>query len=152
MEISNDTHAVVEYLESYANTSLRKKNDMLAILELAALSLNADVVAHLSFHGAAVWRVFSVMRKQQPGSEGFVKLEQEFTASLNEMRVGLLAVTEHADEEISKRFHDVYLGMSGGVARNLTDLAHDFSRFKELQNAGRRGEIAEGDADSATAQ
>ncbi|MFM8437329.1 MAG: hypothetical protein ACKOAX_02540 [Candidatus Kapaibacterium sp.] len=138
MNISEDTLAVVDYLETSTNTSLRKKNDMLAILELAALSLDADVVAHLGFHGAAVWRIFSVMRKSQPGSESFVKLEQEFAASLNEMRVGLLAVMEQADEEITGRFHDVYLGMSGGVARNLTDLAHDFSRFKEMQNAVRR--------------
>jgi predicted ATP-dependent serine protease len=81
------------------------------------------------------------MRKTQPGSESFVKLEQEFSVSLNEMRVGLLAVLEHANEEISQRFSDVYLGMSGGVAKNLTDLAHDFSQFKDLQNAGRRGDV-----------
>jgi hypothetical protein len=31
--------------------------------------------------------------------------------------------------------------MSGGVAKNLTDLAHDFSQFKDLQNAGRRGDV-----------
>jgi hypothetical protein len=141
MEISEDTYTVVEYLERFSNNSLRKKNDMLAILELASITLNADVISHMSFHGSAVWRIFSVMRKTQPGSESFVKLEQEFSVSLNEMRVGLLAVLEHANEEISQRFSDVYLGMSGGVAKNLTDLAHDFSQFKDLQNAGRRGDV-----------
>ena len=141
MDISQDTYTVVEFLDEFSQGSLRKKNDMQVILELASASFNTEVVTHLSFHGSSVWRIFSVMRKTQPGSESFVKLEQEFSSSLNEIRVGLLALLDNADPDISQRFHDIYLGMSGGVARNLTDLAHDLSRFKELQNAGKRGDL-----------
>ncbi len=138
MTLSEDTIAVIDYLDQYSQGSLRKKNDVAVLLELAALQLNADIIAELSFHGSAMWRVFSVMRKSSPGSEGFMQLETEFANAMNILREHILLLSGDAEEEIQTRFHDTYLHVQPGAIRNLCDLAHDLSHFKELQNSMRR--------------
>ena len=138
MIISDDTRAVVDYLNQYCENNLRKRNDVESIFEIAANSNDDVLITHLSFHSSVVWKVFGVMKKESPGSDSFRQLESEFATSLNEMRTALLAISQAGDDELSKRFHDIYLGMGGGVMRNLTDLAHDFTRFKEMQNELRR--------------
>ncbi len=140
MIISEDTQAVVEYLDQYCQNNLRKKNDISTILELAAQQLNAELVVDLSFHGSAMWKVFGVMRKSTPGSEGFALLEEEFANAMNSIRTHLLAVSQSADDEVKQRFHEVYLDVHAGAIRNLCDLAHDLAQFKELQNHLKRGE------------
>ncbi|MBL7974003.1 MAG: hypothetical protein JNJ85_03770 [Candidatus Kapabacteria bacterium] len=138
MEISNDTQAVIEYLDNYSGNNLRKKNDMATIFELAATKDSAEIINTIVFSGTSLWKVFGVLRKQTPQSEGYKQLENEFAASMNELRSNLSVLVEETEEEILQRFHDIYLSMNSGVIRNLTDLAHDLSQFKELQNEMKR--------------
>ncbi|MBL7999782.1 MAG: hypothetical protein JNL32_14245 [Candidatus Kapabacteria bacterium] len=139
MTIQNDTAAVVEYIDTQSGGNLRKKNDLATLLELAAQQGNADVIARLAFDGTSLWNVFGILRKQTPQSEGYKQLEAEFASSLASFREGIASLMENADEGVLLRFHDIYLALGGGVIRNLTDLAHDFAKFKELQNTLRRG-------------
>ncbi len=140
MIISEDTLAVVEYLDAFSEQSLRKKNDVSALLEIAAQQLDDERIIGLSFHGSALWKVFSLMRKSTPGSDGFAKLETEFAASMNHMREHIMALSEFSDDETRQRFYDVYLHVHTGSIRNICDLAHDFHHFKELQNRLKHGE------------
>lgn len=138
MIISDDTQAVVEYLDQYSGNNLRKKNDMATILELAAISGDAEAMTSIIFAGTSLWKVFGVLRKQTPQTEGYKQLEGEFATSMNALRSELAALIEPADEDTLQRFHDIYLSMSGGVIRNLTDVAHDLALFKEMQNGMKR--------------
>jgi len=138
MEISNDVQAVIEYLNQYSGNNLRKKNDMATILELAATKDTPEIINTIVFSGTSLWKVFSVLRKQTPQSEGYKQLEAEFAASMNALRSDLAVVVEETDEDTLQRFDDIYLSMNSGVIRNLTDLAHDLSLFKELQNEMKR--------------
>ena len=38
-----------------------------------------------------------------------------------------------ANDEVLRRFDDIYFGMSQGVMRNLVDLSHDLAKIKDLQ-------------------
>jgi hypothetical protein len=138
MTISEDTLAVVEYLNEYSNNSLRKGNDVEVILELAAQSGDADIINNIVFAGSSLWKLFGVMKKTSPSSDGYNKLEEEFASSMNALRSELASLAEQAPEEVLLRFDTTYFGMSQGVVRNLTDLSHDLSRFKEMQNEARR--------------
>jgi hypothetical protein len=45
---------------------------------------------------------------------------------------------EEAPAEVQQRFQETYLRLAEGAVRNLVDLAHDLSWFKQLQNDMRR--------------
>lgn len=139
MNLSEDTLAVVEYLDQYCKGNLRKKNDIGVVLELAATADDAEIVHNIVFAGTSLWKVFTLLRKQTPQSEGFKQLEDEFASAMNALRSQLAALIEQAPDEVVLRFHDTYLGMGSGIIRNLTDLAHDMANFKELQNDMKRG-------------
>ena len=138
MEISEDTLAVVEYLDTYSGSTLRKRNDIEVILELAAFNNDADLMHSILFSGSSLWRLFNLIRKAAPASEGYTKLEEEFASAINTLRSELASLTEHAPDEVLLRFDTTYFGINQGVMRNLTDLSHDLSKFKEMQNEAKR--------------
>lgn len=131
---SPQTLAVIEHLDTLTGGNLRKKNDLSTILELCFIANNPELMNSIIFSGTALWKLFSVLKKQTPQSEGYKQLEHEFALALNELRANLTDAVENADSNTVQRFTDLYLGMTGGIIRNLTDLAYDLAKFKEMQN------------------
>ena len=133
MIISADTEHVIAVLEEHSEGGLRKKNDMAVILEIAATHDEADLVMSIIRTGTGMWKVYSTLRRLQPGAEGYPQLEREFATQMNTLRQALADLSNHADDDTLKRFDDTYFGMTTGVIRNLVDLAHDLSKLKALQ-------------------
>lgn len=133
MIISEDTKAVVDYLNQYTNGNLRKKNDFESILEVCANYDNADTLNRLVFSGKSLWNIYSKMRKVNPNAEGIELLQKETERLCNEMSEFLREISEFADFELKSRFEDVYLARTRGAVKNLIDLAHDLAKFKDLQ-------------------
>ena len=126
MQLSDDTRAVIEFLEASIEGGLRKQNDVATILELGATLGDADLFNQISRTGTATWKVYSTLRRVQPGDEGFRQLEEEFAIQMNGLREHLATLVNNAD--------DVYFGMTQGVIRNIVDLSHDLAKIKALQN------------------
>ena len=133
MQLSNDTESVLTVLDEAVEGGLRKRNDVGTLLELAASADNADSFNQLTLTGTGLWKVYGVLKRIQPGSEGYPQMEQEFGNLLNELRELMAALTDKADDETLKRFDEIYFGMTQGVVRNLVDLSHDLARIKDLQ-------------------
>jgi hypothetical protein len=133
MQLSEDTLSVLDFLHEAVEGGLRKRNDVGVLLELGALTGDADLFNTITTTGTAVWKVYGTLRRQTPGAEGYRQLEQEFGLQLNALREQLAEMMHHADDETLKRFDDIYFGMSQGVIRNLVDLGHDLARIKDLQ-------------------
>lgn len=134
MQLSDDTRAVIEFLEASIEGGLRKQNDIATILELGATLGDADLFNQISRTGTATWKVYSTLRRVQPGDEGFRQLEEEFAIQMNGLREHLATLVNNADDETLRRFDDVYFGMTQGVIRNIVDLSHDLAKIKALQN------------------
>jgi len=134
MQLSEDTLAVLEFLDSTVEGGLRKRNDIGTILELGASHGEADLFNAISRTGTGMFKVYSTLRKLQQGAEGFEQLEREFALQMNLLREQLATLVQHADDETALRFDDIYFGMTQGVIRNLVDLAHDLAKIKGLQN------------------
>ena len=134
MQLSDDTRAVVEFLEASIEGGLRKQNDVATILELGATLGDADLFNQISRTGTATWKVYSTLRRVQPGDEGFRQLEEEFAIQMNGLREHLATLVNNADDETLRRFDEVYFGMTQGVIRNIVDLSHDLAKIKALQN------------------
>lgn len=136
MQLSEDTRAVLEFLDSTIEGGLRKRNDIGVILELGATHGEADLFNAISRTGTGMFKVYSTLRKVQQGADGFEQLEREFALQMNLLREQLATLAQFADDETALRFDDIYFGMTQGVIRNLVDLAHDLAKIKGLQNDG----------------
>ncbi len=137
MELSPDTLAVLDYLNTAVEGGLRKKNDIGTLLELGASHDEHELFNTLTQTGKGLWNVYGILRRTTPGSEGYTVLEREFGTLLNDIREQLATLVNHLDDEALKRYDDVYFGMTQGVVRNLVDLAHDLAKVKDLQNERR---------------
>ncbi len=133
MQLSDDTLAVIEFLEASIEGGLRKRNDVANILELGASSGDADLFNQISRTGTATWKVYSTLRRVQPGDEGYRQLEEEFALQMNALREHLATLVTNADDDTLRRFDEVYFGMTQGVIRNIVDLSHDLAKIKALQ-------------------
>ena len=133
MQLSDDTQAVIEFLEASIEGGLRKRNDVATILELGASLGDADLFNQISRTGTATWKVYSTLRRVQPGDEGYRQLEEEFALQMNALREHLATLVNNADDETLRRFDDVYFVMTQGVIRNIVDLSHDLAKIKALQ-------------------
>jgi hypothetical protein len=133
MELSDDTRAVLDYLNGLVEGGLRKRNDIGTILELGATHNEADLVNELIRSGTATWKVYSTLRRVNPGDQGYRQLEEEFALQMNTLREQLASLARHADDATLQRFDDVYFGMTQGVIRNIVDLGHDLARINEAR-------------------
>ena len=133
MTLSQDTESVLSVLDEAVEGGLRKRNDVGTLLELAASANEADAFNKLTQVGTGLWKVYGVLRRIEPGSEGYPQMEKEFGNLLNELRELMATITDPADDETLKRFDEIYFGMTQGVVRNLVDLGHDLARIKDLQ-------------------
>ena len=133
MKLSEDTEAVLSILDEAVEGGLRKRNDVGVLLEMAAITNDHEKFNLLTLTGTGLWKVYAVLRRLEPGSEGYPQMEREFGSLLNELRELMAALTQQADDDLLKRFDDIYFGMTQGVIRNLVDLSHDLARIKELQ-------------------
>jgi len=134
MQLSEDTLAVLEYLNTTIEGGLRKRNDVGTILELGATFGVAEHFNNISRTGTATWKVYSTLRRVKQGDEGFRQLEEEFALQMNALREQLATLMHNADDETLKRFDEIYFGMTQGVIRNIVDLSHDLAKIKSLQS------------------
>lgn len=139
MQLSPETSHVLTYLDEKSGQGLRKRNDVGALLELAAESDAAETVNDLAFHGSFLFKVYQTLKKSTPGSEGFVALEREFAAAVETVREKIAALLVGADEEQVERFNSQYYAMTQGSLRNVVDLAHDLGVLKSVQNEQKYG-------------
>ena len=133
MDLSPDTESVINALNDALEGGLRKRNDVASILEMGASFDEHELFNKITQTGTALWKVYKTLRRQKVGADGYQLLEKEFGNQLNALREQLASMVDHADDDTVRRFDEIYFGMSQGVIRNLTDLAHDLAHIKDLQ-------------------
>ncbi|HVK38813.1 MAG TPA: hypothetical protein VNA88_09800 [Candidatus Kapabacteria bacterium] len=147
MHLSAETEHVLAYLDEKSGQGLRKRNDIGALLELAAESDAAETINDLAFHGSFLFKVYQTLKKAAPGSDSFAMLEKEFTTAVEHVRQQMARLLVDADEEHVERFNGQYYVMTQGSLRNVVDLAHDLGVLKAVQNEQKYGAPdAEGEA------
>ncbi|MFY8000886.1 MAG: hypothetical protein ACOVSW_19995 [Candidatus Kapaibacteriota bacterium] len=139
MPISEQTQSVIAYFDTYSGFTLRKKNDLSEILDIAATSGDAENFNATVFTGKIVWNLYSQLRKITSGDTAYANIEQEFANAVNALReYVLLFANLSEDAAVKQRFQEVYLDVNQGTMRNLVDFAHDLARFKDMQSDAQR--------------
>ncbi len=136
MNLSDDTQKVIQFLE-YLGVQLRKKNDFALILEISATYNLIDELTKLIFSSASVWNLSKTLKKVA-GNPNALLLENELHKGIEELLNSLREIIDSAEVEYVKRFQNIYFQNTDGAIRNLIDLAHDFSAFKDIQNQSKK--------------
>ena len=147
MSEQSDIDNILNYLDSKSGQGLRKRNDMETLLELAAEADAHEELNALAFNGAFLYNLYGTLRKASPGSEGFKKLEQEFTTAVETIRNLMAKLLVEAGEDQVHRFDQHYYQMTQGSLRNVIDLAHDLGVLKAVQNEQKYSSGEEGEAE-----
>ena len=140
MNLSEDTSRVIEAIEQYSESGLRKKNDFGVILELsAAYEGGFETFQSLMFIGKQLWNVSNTIKKADPNKEGIELLQKEFAILLENFKDKMNVVYPFLSPELQSRWVVVYFEMTKGCVLNLVDLAHDFSKMKDFQKKIKEG-------------
>ena len=134
MEHSTDTKNVLDFLEEFSTSGLRKRNDLGLLFELTAMRNAHEEMNNLLFHGTHLFNIYHTLRRTTSHSEGFKNLEQEFIEGTERFRDMIAKALVEAEEIHIERFETTYYTMSQGSLRNLIDLAHDLRIAKQVQN------------------
>ena len=134
MEHSTDTKNVLDFLEEFSTSGLRKRNDLGLLFELTALRNAHEEMNALLFHGTHLFNIYHTLRHATSDSEGLKHLEKEFTEGAERFRDLIAKALIEADDTHIKRFETTYYAMTQGSLRNLIDLAHDLRVAKQVQN------------------
>lgn len=138
MQISNDTLAFIEIVDEYAGGELRKKNDLALCFEVGATYGGAEELGNLIFEGKILWNLFRKIKSSTNEDAGIEQVRREFESSLNRFKDYLSSVFEKLRGEDRQRFEDVYFQFTRGSVLNITDLAHDLAKVKDLQITQKR--------------
>lgn len=133
MEISQDTLLVIEALNNFSENTLRKKNDLTIILELAATYNLDKELSEFIFTGKVLWNLFKTIKRPNNDQESMSGVQKEFEVSLESIRALLIKFQTLSDNKFQKRLQDTYLEMTKGCVLNIVDLCHDFGKFKDMQ-------------------
>ncbi len=136
MNLSEDTKQILQFIE-YLGIQLRKKNDFAIILELSATYGYIDDITKLIFASASVWNLSQISKKLRNNDNAYL-LEKELNKSIVEMLNPIREIIIFSDKQTKERFDRIYFAETDGAIKNIIDLAHDFSTFKDLQNQNKR--------------
>ena len=146
MDLSDDTRNVLDFLESFSEQGLRKRNDLGLLFELSADRGAHNEMNDLLFHGTHLYNLFHTLRKATASSQGYENLEKEFSDSVERVRDHVAKALLEAEQVHIERFEVTYYSMTQGSLRNLIDLAHDLSVAKRIQNDNKYEQKNEGDS------
>lgn len=139
MKLSEDTLQVLEFLDNFSEGSIRKRNDIALLLEVAATYNLPEIFNQLVFTGKSVWNLSRKIKKIDPNQEGADLVRHEFSKQLEEQkRLLAMLVNQSEENEIIERFDTIYFVITQGAVKNLTDLAHDLAVFKDLQSQSKK--------------
>lgn len=136
MLISKDTKRVIDYLNDFSESNLRKKADLAVLLELGAQKNDSEGINRVIFSGKSLYRLY----KSAAGTPAQEQTAKELIRLTSETRLLLAELTSEADEDVKKRFEKVYMAETNGALLNLVDLSHDLSCLKDLQTESRKSQ------------
>lgn len=133
MKISDDTKQILEFLDYTSSGTLRKRNDLGAILEVLATHNQPELANEIIFYGSALWGSYQIYKRNDKTIDT-TKLKNEIENLFDKIANLLERVVEiFEDKNIIDRFYQVYLQYDTGAKMNIIDLCYDLNELKKVQ-------------------
>ena len=135
MELSKDTRSFIDFLEEQYDGSLRKKDDVGVLFEIAASYEGHEELQNLIFKSKVIWNLFNTIQRNDPSTEGIEKVQTEFENSIEYFKSVLSEFNEPLRQnDLVEQFTNDYHQLSKTSVLNIVALAHDLSIIKDLQS------------------
>ncbi len=133
MNISEAVSEFIEVLDAYSDSTLKEKENLKTLIQLAGDNKNHASIGDLSFHGKYLWRLYHTFQKEPTDSDKYEKLELEFMKTVSEFGEKIQSVIAAAPDDIVTLFQNHFFAMSHESLHHLLSLAHDFYYLKNWE-------------------
>jgi hypothetical protein len=93
---------------------------------LSTLPSDSDVLYELTFHASFAKKIFTVLRREGPSTQGYERMQQSFLESLEKIRLQL---------ELIENYHEIptseFLSNTQGSNARLVRLIDDLTLYKD---------------------
>ncbi len=139
MILSTQTKELLSKINETSGDSLQRAMDLGALLEISFLHNKTTILNDIAFHAKFLAKTFELMKRIGKDGEGYDKLYNEFSASLEKFRQMILQILENAPNDVKALFTSQYLSLSTIAMERLMQLIHDLSWYKnyliDIRNA-----------------
>lgn len=116
MEIGKDIEQLLELMAEYSENTLRKPQDLAAILEIAAQLLKQIALTLCFLYSSSLWNLYKTAQRQTQNKE---ILQREIARKVNELSQAIAQIAATIDDEyIISRFEQLYYGNEQGSIMN----------------------------------
>jgi len=130
MLFSNTTVELLASLDALSKNALVSRNDLGILIELAVLHNQSTVLGELGFAAKFVSKTFGIMRRIGKDGEGYDRVSNEFSQTLEKAKVLLGVLLENAPHATREHFTTIYLGVSHESLQQLLLLCNDLAWYK----------------------
>jgi hypothetical protein len=130
MEIREDTMLFVNAVKSFSGGKMTKTDHVAQLIQLSNESGKEQVFDDLIFHAKFLSKLFTVMKRTEPGSEAFPKLQSEFKEAIEKVGTLIRTLVKEAPEGIKQDFISQYFEMSHQCLNNLIQFSYDLGWVK----------------------
>jgi hypothetical protein len=130
MQFSKTTVELLASLDTLSNHRLTSRNDLGVLIELAALHNQSSVLRELSFVAKFVSKAFGIMQRIGRDGEGYDRVSNEFTETMNKTKTLLSLLLKNASHATRQHFTTTYLTMTPESLQRLLLLCNDLGWHK----------------------
>lgn len=130
MQHSKPTVNLLASLDAFSDHKLTRRDDLGALIELAALHNRQELLNELSFLAKFISKTHGIMQRIGMQGEGYDKLSREFTAAIKKSTSLMVSVLSDAQAIERQRFASRYLALTPASLQDLLALCYDLSWYK----------------------
>jgi hypothetical protein len=130
MQLSAPTLKLLNDVDGFSGSKLRRREDLGFLFELAHVSNAEDALADLSFQAKFLSRTFGILQRIGRGAEGADRLTGECERAIIAVREALRILVAGAPEGDRTQFSTRYLADSPEALQELLHLSYDLSWHK----------------------
>ena len=139
MNFSDNTKTLLDAVESTSGKPLPHREHVGLLIECAVRKQAMTTLDELSFQAKFVHRTFAIMQRIGPNAEGYDKLSTEVGESVEKSKVMINELLSASDEASRKEFESVFFAMAPSAFRELHELFHALSWYKNYLIDTRKG-------------
>ena len=128
--IRHDTAQLLDAVEQHAGHTLRYRNQILVLLELSTARRQERLFEDLIFVSKFLWNSYNLMRRTEPGTDGYPNLAAEFRDSMEKFTTLVKTLIKEGPGAVKGSFKEDFFTLSPETPERLIRLAQDLSWLK----------------------
>jgi hypothetical protein len=136
MMMDENSISLVEEIDSFSGYQLKRKEDLLTLVNLGYSNDQKELIEDLSFTSKYVQGLFRILKKGSSNSEmqNIALIKRDISGNLEKIREKIEQLIINSDDKIKEYFRGNYLRLSQNSLLNLIELMNDLEWTKKYLN------------------